>query len=35
MYLFVSKNLYNFGQAVLNNGHGLPVVSKYFGYEEK
>ena len=35
MYLFATKNSYNFKQAVQNNGHGPIVVCEYFSYEEK
>ena len=35
MYLFVANNSYGSNQAMQNNGHGLRVVCKYFGSEEK
>lgn len=35
MYLFATKNSYNFNQAMQNNGHGIIVVCEYFSYEEK
>ena len=35
MYLFVVRTTYTSIQTVQNNGQGLTVVCKYFGYEEK
>lgn len=35
MFLFVGNNSYENIQAMQNNQHGLNVVCKYSGYEEK
>ena len=35
MYLFATETTYTSNQTMQNNGQGLIVVCKYFGYEEK
>ena len=35
MFLFVVETTYRPIQTMQNNGQGLTVVCKYFGYEEK